>query len=491
MSIQPVFLMSDIFPFSAILDFLRDILMQAWLCLAVVLRPIVGDTIVDAFPFIMGGTLVTVGSVALALGMGLVLGVPMAVLQVYGNALARRLVGLYVWFFRGVPILVLLFLSQGLFLSMGWILEPFLLSCLVMGCISTAYQSQIFRGAIESLPQGQLKAARALGMRDLTAITCIILPQALRLSIPGWANEFSILLKDSAVCYLLGTMEIMARVNAVAQRPDPRLLRRHGGQHGQKHAAWGTERMNEVVLQVKGISKSLGGKSILDNCSLNMKRGELKVLIGPSGAGKSTLLQCINCLIPPDKGEIILEGEKLDFSNKSKLCAFRAQVGMIFQDFNLFDHLTAEENVAIALRKVRGMSAAAARERAMDELARVGLARRALLYPAQLSGGQKQRVAMARALAMDPKVILLDEPTSALDPELVGEVLSVIRDLSKGGMTMIMATHQMDFARALAHEILFMERGVIIEQGAPETLLAEGSNTRTRDFCAHLLDMGA
>ena len=216
--------------------------------------------------------------------------------------------------------------------------------------------------------------------------------------------------------------------------------------------------MNEVVLQVKGISKSLGGKSILDNCSLNMKRGELKVLIGPSGAGKSTLLQCINCLIPPDKGEIILEGEKLDFSNKSKLCAFRAQVGMIFQDFNLFDHLTAEENVAIALRKVRGMSAAAARERAMDELARVGLARRALLYPAQLSGGQKQRVAMARALAMDPKVILLDEPTSALDPELVGEVLSVIRDLSKGGMTMIMATHQMDFARSLATEVLFMAR---------------------------------
>ena len=235
--------------------------------------------------------------------------------------------------------------------------------------------------------------------------------------------------------------------------------------------------MNEIVLQVKGISKSLGGKSILDNCSLTMKRGELKVLIGPSGAGKSTLLQCINCLIPPDRGEIILEGEKLDFANKAKLCAFRAQVGMIFQDFNLFDHLTAEENVAIALRKVRGMSAAAAR--------------RSLLYPAQLSGGQKQRVAIARALAMDPKVILLDEPTSALDPELVGEVLSVIRDLSRGGMTMIMATHQMDFARALAHEILFMERGVIIEQGAPETLLAEGSNTRTRDFCAHLLDMGA
>lgn len=247
----------------------------------------------------------------------------------------------------------------------------------------------------------------------------------------------------------------------------------------------------QAVLQVKGISKMLGGKPILDNCSLTVNRGELKVLIGPSGAGKSTLLQSINCLIPPDSGEIYLEGQLLNRADKAALCAFRAQVGMIFQDFNLFDHLTAEENVAIALRKVRGMSATAARKRAQEELARVGLARRATLYPAQLSGGQKQRVAMARALAMDPKVILLDEPTSALDPELVGEVLAVIRDLASGGMTMVMATHQMDFARALATEIVFMEHGKLIEQGSPADLLAEGSNTRTRDFCQRLLEMGA
>ena len=247
----------------------------------------------------------------------------------------------------------------------------------------------------------------------------------------------------------------------------------------------------QAVLQVKGISKMLGGKPILDNCSLTVNRGELKVLIGPSGAGKSTFLQSINCLIPPDSGEIYLEGQLLNRTDKAALCAFRAQVGMIFQDFNLFDHLTAEENVAIALRKVRGMSAADARARAQEELARVGLARRTSLYPAQLSGGQKQRVAMARALAMDPKVILLDEPTSALDPELVGEVLAVIRDLASGGMTMVMATHQMDFARALATEIIFMEHGKLIEQGSPAVLLAEGSNTRTRDFCQRLLEMGA
>ena len=247
----------------------------------------------------------------------------------------------------------------------------------------------------------------------------------------------------------------------------------------------------EVVLRIKGISKELGGKPILDNCSLTVHRGELKVLIGPSGACKSTLLQCIDCLIPPDSGEIWLEGEPLVMNDRRRLCAYRAQVGMIFQDFNLFDHLTAEENVAIALRKVRGMSRKDAKARALEELGRVGLARRALLYPAQLSGGQKQRVAIARALAMDPKVILLDEPTSALDPELVGEVLAVIRDLARGGMTMIMATHQMDFARALASEILFMERGRIIEQGVPDVLLAEGSATRPRDFCARLLEMGA
>ena len=224
--------------------------------------------------------------------------------------------------------------------------------------------------------------------------------------------------------------------------------------------------MNEVVLQVKGISKSLGGKSILDNCSLNMKRGELKVLIGPSGAGKSTLLQCINCLIPPDKGEIILEGEKLDFSNKSKLCAFRAQVGMIFQDFNLFDHLTAEENVAIALRKVRGMSAAAARERAMDELARVGLARRALLYPAQLSGGQKQRVAIARALATRPKYLLCDEATSALDPNTTQSILHLLKEINQTlGVTIVVITHEMRVIEQICQRVAVIDQSCIAEIG--------------------------
>lgn len=244
------------------------------------------------------------------------------------------------------------------------------------------------------------------------------------------------------------------------------------------------------VLEARAISVALGGRLILDDVSISLNRGELKVVIGPSGAGKSTFLQCINCLTPPDSGRLFLEGRELNRRDSVALRRFRQQVGMIFQDFNLFDHLTALDNVSIALRKVRGFSALAARERAMQELERVGLTLRAKLYPAELSGGQKQRVAFARALAMDPKVLLLDEPTSALDPELVGEVLEVIRSLAKGGMTMLMVTHQMDFAKALANEIVFMDCGQVVESGSPAQLLAPGSCTRTLDFCGKLDGMG-
>ena len=177
----------------------------------------------NALPSILSGSLVTVGNVTLSLTMGLLLGVPLAVAQVYGGPWLRRLVALYVWFFRGVPILVLLFLCYGLFISLGITLDPFFICCIVLGSTSTAYQSQIFRGAIESLPHGQLNAARALGMRESTGICSIILPQALRLSIPGWANEFSSLLKDSAICFVLGTQDIMARTSFVAARTHEHL----------------------------------------------------------------------------------------------------------------------------------------------------------------------------------------------------------------------------------------------------------------------------
>lgn len=245
----------------------------------------------------------------------------------------------------------------------------------------------------------------------------------------------------------------------------------------------------EPILKVEDVHKRYGHREILKGVSLCIHRGELKVLIGPSGAGKSTFLQCINFLVMPEKGEVFLEGVRVNHGQKRELYRYRQQVGMIFQDFNLFDHLTAVQNIEVSLVHVKGMHRGKARERAMAELERVGLRGHADHYPAHLSGGQKQRVSIARALAMDPKVMLLDEPTSALDPELIGEVLAVIRDLVANGMTMIMATHQIGFSRAMANEIVFMEDGLILEQGPPAKILSEAQCERTREFCSKITEL--
>lgn len=241
------------------------------------------------------------------------------------------------------------------------------------------------------------------------------------------------------------------------------------------------------ILRATNIVKKLGGKTILNDVSLDVHKGDVKVVIGPSGAGKSTFLQCLNYLLPPDSGDIWLEGKKVNARDTRELCALRQQVGMIFQDFNLFDHLTAEENVSIALRKVMGCNKAEARNRALTELSRVGLAKRAALYPAQLSGGQKQRVAIARALCMRPKIMLFDEPTSALDPQIVGEVLEVMRTLARDGMTMVVVTHEMEFARTVSDRVVFMDRGIIAEQGAPERIFTAPESPRTREFLSRYL----
>ncbi|MBN2124626.1 MAG: amino acid ABC transporter ATP-binding protein [Deltaproteobacteria bacterium] len=243
------------------------------------------------------------------------------------------------------------------------------------------------------------------------------------------------------------------------------------------------------VLRVENMTKRYGDKEVLKGASLSINQGELKILIGPSGGGKSTLLQCINFLVTPEEGRVWLDGEEIFHTRKKELYAYRQKVGMIFQDFNLFDHLTALGNVQIGLQKVRKMSKKEARERAVMELERVGLGDYVSQYPAQLSGGQKQRVSIARALAMDPKVMLLDEPTSALDPELITEVLAVIRDLCCNGMTMIMATHQIGFAMDLAHEMVFMVDGAVLETGHPKKILFDAERERTRDFCGKLKDL--
>jgi polar amino acid transport system ATP-binding protein len=242
-----------------------------------------------------------------------------------------------------------------------------------------------------------------------------------------------------------------------------------------------TDHDNEVVLHVEDIHKTYGKNEILKGVSFQIKKGETIVIIGASGSGKSTLLRCINQLTIPEKGRIWLEGEEVTHHMK-EISHFRQRIGMVFQDFNLFDHLCAVRNVEIGLIKVKNMDKKQAREIAMEELRRVGLEKQAHQYPAQLSGGQKQRVSIARALAMNPTVMLFDEPTSALDPELIGEVLEVMRDLAMGGMTMVVVTHEMGFARSVANEIIFIEGGKILDQGTPHKLFTNPDHERTRQF---------
>jgi len=245
---------------------------------------------------------------------------------------------------------------------------------------------------------------------------------------------------------------------------------------------------NKFVLRVEDIHKSYGKKEILKGVSFEIKKGETKVIIGPSGSGKSTLLRCINQLTIPGQGKIFLEDEEVTH-HKKEINQFRQKMGMVFQDFNLFDHLTALRNVEIGLIKVKKMDKTEAQKKAMEELKQVGLEAQAYLYPAQLSGGQKQRVSIARALAMDPKVMLFDEPTSALDPELIGEVLEAIKKLALNGMTMVVVTHEMGFARSVANEIIFMEDGKIMDRGTPSKLFNNPEHERTRRFLCKITEL--
>ncbi|MGG7142025.1 amino acid ABC transporter ATP-binding protein [Clostridium nigeriense] len=240
------------------------------------------------------------------------------------------------------------------------------------------------------------------------------------------------------------------------------------------------------MIHVKNLHKYFGENEVLKGVNDQIKKGEVVVVIGPSGSGKSTFLRCLNLLEEPTKGEIIFEGENITDKNIN-INKIREKMGMVFQQFNLFPHKTVLENITIAPINVKNKSKSEAEEKAKELLKRVGLLDKAGAYPASLSGGQKQRIAIARALAMEPDVMLFDEPTSALDPEMVGEVLSVMKDLAKEGMTMIVVTHEMGFAREVGDRIIFMDGGNIVEQGTPEEIFDNPKNPRTRDFLSKVL----
>ncbi|MBR7752336.1 amino acid ABC transporter ATP-binding protein [Streptococcus equi subsp. zooepidemicus] len=244
--------------------------------------------------------------------------------------------------------------------------------------------------------------------------------------------------------------------------------------------------MTETVISICQLHKSFGKHEVLKGIDLTINQGEVVVIIGPSGSGKSTLLRTMNLLEVPIKGHISFEG--VDITDKANdIFKMREKMGMVFQQFNLFPNMTVLENITLSPIKTKGMSRAGAEQRAYELLERVGLRDKAAAYPASLSGGQQQRIAIARGLAMDPDVLLFDEPTSALDPEMVGEVLAVMQDLAKSGMTMVIVTHEMGFAKEVADRVIFMDGGLVIEEGSPDQVFEAPREERTKDFLSKVL----
>ena len=245
--------------------------------------------------------------------------------------------------------------------------------------------------------------------------------------------------------------------------------------------------IDDYVVNVTGLNKSFGSNHVLRGIDLHVQRGEVVCIIGPSGSGKSTLLRCVNMLEKPTGGSIVVLGRELTHID-CDIDEARTKIGMVFQQFNLVPHMTALENIAVAQRKVLGRSKPEAEMKGLQLLARVGLTEKADAYPGQLSGGQQQRVAIARALAMDPDVMLFDEATSALDPELVGDVLNVMKNLAEEGMTMLVVTHEMGFASNVATRVVFMDGGVIVEEGPPSQVIAAPKEERTQSFLSSVLN---
>lgn len=245
-------------------------------------------------------------------------------------------------------------------------------------------------------------------------------------------------------------------------------------------------KMTTPLIEMSGIYKSFGGNQVLKGISMKVMPGEVVAIIGPSGSGKSTLLRCVNRLNEPDAGEILFDGHSIIGKNID-IDLVRSQMTMVFQSFNLFMHLTARKNISLPLREVKKLSKEEADRLALEALDKVGLNDKADAYPGELSGGQQQRVAIARAFAMHPKVLLFDEPTSALDPELIGEVLEVMKKLAYMGMTMVVVTHEMGFARDVADRVIFMDNGIVLEEGDPKVIFSSPKNERTRQFLKRVL----
>jgi len=463
--------------------------------------------------------------------IGMAIGFLLALAKQSSHAWLRWPVSIYVWFFRSVPLLVLLIFVYNLpqlVPSLRWLLsQSFYAGLISLILTEAAYMAEIHRGGLLSVPQGQREAARALGIRLIGTQRLVVLPQAFRIALPTLTNEYITIVKLTSLVSVISLTEILLvgqrlyasnflvleTLAAVAiyyvmivtlfgwllqwleRRLD--LQRRRAATLTDDEVADIRRRLpppptparavqvpgQPPALQLRDIHKRYGDHEVLKGIDLKVASGEVIVIIGPSGSGKTSLIRTVNGLETLNQGEIVLFGESFLRADERQSAAFHAgihRIGMVFQSFNLFPHRTIVDNVLMGPRYHALGDGAAERPAALALLDKVGLLAHANKYPHQLSGGQQQRVAIARALAMRPEIMLFDEPTSALDPELVGDVLKVIRDLADEGMTMLIVTHEMEFAMSIADRVVFMEHGHIQADASPATIRAGGDERLKR-----------
>ncbi|MBW8726644.1 MAG: amino acid ABC transporter permease/ATP-binding protein [Inquilinus limosus] len=462
--------------------------------------------------------------------LGVAIGMALALCGISRSPWLRIPARIYTDVFRGLPAIVtILLIGQGLARAGRELFgpSPYPLGILALGLIAGAYIGEIFRAGIQSVDRGQMDACRALSMSYGQAMRLIIVPQGIRRVLPALVNQFIGNVKDSSLVYFLGLLASEREIFRIGQDQavvtgnlSPLLL---AGvfyllitvplthlvnwidtrlRVGRSLSGAGTSGLVEVgelkgvasgdtdtrfnggSLAVRGLSMAYGEHEVLKDVDLTVRAGSVTCVIGPSGSGKSTLLRCLNRLVEIKGGDILLDGDSILGMKPDRL---RRRIGMVFQQFNLFPDHTALENVALSLTRIKRLPKAAADRIAKARLAEVGLAGRQHHRPSRLSGGQQQRVAIARALAMEPEVILFDEVTSALDPELVKGVLTLMADLGRRGMTMVVVTHEMGFARRVADQVVFMDEGRVVEAGPPEAIFDRPQSERLKRFLAEVL----
>ena len=452
--------------------------------------------LLDSFPkILLPGLTMTIPLTVISFSIAMVIATAVALIQFAHVKVLSQIARFYIWVVRGTPLLVQLFVVFYGLPDVGILLDPFPAAVLVFAVNEGAYCAETMRAALESVPVGQIEAGYCVGMRYMQIMRRIVLPQALRTAFPPLSNSLIAMVKDTSLASNITVMEMFMATQRIAARTYEMLPLYC--EVAVIYLMFSTvltfvQRWREMMLHVEHVKKAFGETDVLRDVSLSVNRGDVVAILGPSGSGKTTLLRCLNFLETADGGTMTFDGETFDLAHtgKKEIARIRRKTAFVFQNYNLFANRTALQNVTEGLVIARKMEKAKARKIGLSMLQKVGLADRAEAYPSELSGGQQQRVAIARALATEPEIIYFDEPTSALDPELTGEVLAVMRNLAAEGMTMLVVTHEMGFARNVSSRVVLMEGGVIVEENEPKAFFEHPQQERTKAFLRLLGDDG-